>query len=63
MCVRLFQAPALVGKLLQVGVLLFQKRVEFVGFWREVIVLENNEFWKYYLHCVVLSMHLCISFD
>jgi hypothetical protein len=34
------------------------------GFWREVIVLENNELWKYlYFHCVILSMHQCTSFN
>ncbi len=32
-------------------------------FWREVIVLENNEFQKYLLHRVVFSMHQCVSFN
>jgi hypothetical protein len=41
---------------------------EFKDIWektfrREVIVLENNEFWTIYLHCVILSMHQCVSFD
>jgi hypothetical protein len=30
------------------------------GFWREVITMSSGSI---YLHCVVFSMHQCISFD